>query len=448
MFNALGRLFRLHEGEARLVFLMAFLLFANSFALEVSDVVAVSGFLSKVGVTPFLIVYIITFILIMITAGLQTLIVDRYKRATLMRWMSITLAIAYIGLRLLFYFGAPSWLSYSLLYILSDQQWLFFPLIFWILANDIFDHTQAKRLFPLMATGGYLGQIAGLSLAAAAPALFSKLGISSLELLTLNVVIYVMTWALVTYGLNRVKVRETFQHVHTIRETLNEGWDFVKEVPLFRYLSLSTLGIAIAVIVLEYRFFFVSDKQLPDADTFQTFYSLFRLGGTLISLFLQGFITSRLISRLHLRNSFIIFPVLMGVGIAAMIGWPGLVTATIGFAVARVGKNTIDESARKALLTLVPEERRGRVSVFMDSYVFAVGIIIGAVLIGLVEILGQPTGNQNYYMVYLGVGGFAVVLSIWATNHIRRVYDSSMLNWRLKRRQRAVGVLDKLDFDS
>jgi hypothetical protein len=26
------------------------------------------------------------------------------------------------------------------------------------------------------------------------------------------------------------------------------------------------------------------------------------------------------------------------------------------------------------------------------------------------------------------------------------VYDASLLNWRLKRRQRAAGVLDRLDF--
>ena len=446
MFKALGRIFKLHPGEARLVFLMAFLLFANSFALEVSDVVAISGFLSKVGVTQFLIVYIVDMLLIIVTAGIQMLIVDRYKRSNLIRWMSLLIAIFYILLRLLFVVGAPSWLSYSLLYVLSDQTWLFFPLIFWVMANDIFDLSQAKRLFPLMATGGYIGQIAGLSLAAAAPTLFSSLGLSSLELLLLNAAIYLMTWALVTFGLRRIQVRKTVQHVHSVQETLNEGWGFVKEVPLFRYLSLSTLAVAITVIVLEYRFFFVSDKLIVDADSFQTFYSLFRLGTTLGGLFLQAFVTSRLIAKLNLKNSFIVLPVMLGVGAAAMLGWPGLVSATFGFAMARLGKNTIDESARKALLTLVPEERRGRVSIFMDSYVFAIGIIIGAVLIGLVEIFGPSTGNQNYYVVYLGVGGLAVVLSIWATNRIRLVYESSMLNWRLKRRQRAVNVLDKLDF--
>ena len=127
---------------------MGLLLFTNSLALEISDVVAISGFLENVGVPELLIVYIVDMLLIIFTAGLQSLVVDRFQRVSLMRWMCITIAFAYLGLRLLFVIGSPGWLNYSLLYLLSDQQWLFFPLIFWVLANDAFDMSQAKRLFP------------------------------------------------------------------------------------------------------------------------------------------------------------------------------------------------------------------------------------------------------------------------------------------------------------
>jgi hypothetical protein len=40
----------------------------------------------------------------------------------------------------------------------------------------------------------------------------------------------------------------------------------------------------------------------------------------------------------------------------------------------------------------------------------------------------------------------ASMFALWAIYRMRRVYDSSMFNWRLKRRQRAASVLDKLEF--
>ena len=93
MFNSVGRFFRLRPGEYRLVSVMGLLLFTNSLALEISDVVAISGFLQNVGVPELLIVYIVDMLLIILTAGLQSLIVDRFQRVSLLRWMSIAIAV-------------------------------------------------------------------------------------------------------------------------------------------------------------------------------------------------------------------------------------------------------------------------------------------------------------------------------------------------------------------
>jgi len=40
----------------------------------------------------------------------------------------------------------------------------------------------------------------------------------------------------------------------------------------------------------------------------------------------------------------------------------------------------------------------------------------------------------------------AALFAIWAILKMRSVYESSLFNWRLKRRQRRTSVLDKLDF--
>lgn len=445
MLNSVGRFFRLRPGEYRLVLVMGLLLFANSLALEISDVVAISGFLQNVGVPELLIVYIVDMLLIILTAGLQSLVVDRFQRVTLLRWMAIIIAAAYLLLRALFIIGSPEWLNYSLLYLLSDQQWLFFPLIFWVLANDTFDLSQAKRLFPLIASGGFVGQIVGLVIAGMVPTLMSSVHISSVELLIFNAAIYGLTFLIVVFGLRNIKVRAT-SHEHTpVRETLLEGWGFVREVPSFRYLMLAAFTGAMVILILEYHFLVVSDAAFTGS-SFQTFYSLYRIVGTIGAFIVQTFVTGRVLQRINLKNSFLVMPSVYAAASALTLALPGVASSTIGFVAARLAKQTINETASKSLLALVPEERRGRVSFFMDSYLYASGIILGCLITGAIVVIGTLSGSTNYAFAYLGVAVVASLVGIWAILQMRKVYDTSLFNWRLKRRQRGSKVVDRLNF--
>lgn len=447
MTQALSRLFRLRPGEGGLVLILAFLLFANSLALEISDVVAVSGFLADVGVPQILLVYIVDMLLVMLTAGLQSLVVDRFDRIRLIRWLSLGIAGAYILLRLLFLFEVPDFFNYAALFLLSDQQWVFFPLIFWVLASDIFDMAQAKRLFPLIAAGSFVGQIVGLGIAAAAPGLLQRFNLSSIELLLFNVGVYLVTYLVVTFALRQVKVRQTHHKPESVRETLTEGWGFVREVPSFRYLMVAALLIAAVFIVFEFHFLSVADATYTEPGSFQTFYSLFRMAVTIGAFVLQTFITSRLIERLTLKNSFFLLPSVMTAGAGLMLALPGMATAALGFGGARLAKKTIDEAASKSLLALVPEERRGRVSMFIDSYLFAIGTMIGSIVAGLITLAAGLADNSAAAQTgYLAFALAAAVIALWCVVRMRGVYDSSLFNWRLKRRQRGSSVMSKLEF--
>jgi len=447
------RVFRLRPGETGLVLTLGFLLLSNSVAGQVSGIVAISGFLSEGGVNQILIVWVIDTLLIILMTGLLSLIVDRFNRITLMRWMTFGFALVFTVLRLMFTFQALGWLNYSLLYLMSEQQWLFFPLIFWILANDIFDMAQTKRLFPLIAGLGSAGKFLGIGIALLSPGLFSRLGIRSEEVLTLNALIYVLAYLLMLGGLRKVKVRKTRQKRETLQETLTEGWAFVREVPSFRYLTLSIVALILCDTIIEFRFLVVSNEVFSDASRFQTFYSLYRLGLTLASLAVQGLLTNRIIARISLKNTFLIVPFTALAGAAWMMALPGIISGVGGVVLQKLPAITVDQSARKAFQALVPEERRGRVSMFMDSYLFAGGTIIGCLVTGAIVFVGPLRGfvdpqlsSSTYFYAYLAVAALAALFAIWAIFKMRAVYDSSLFNWRLKRRQRRASVLDKLDF--
>jgi MFS family permease len=252
---------------------------------------------------------------------------------------------------------------------------------------------------------------------------------------------------MLTFLLNKVRVRKTVEQHVSAREAITEGWNFVKEVPSFRYLMTSMVAIAIVMTFLEYHFLATTDQEYAQMGNFQTFYSLIFLAQTLVAIVLQAVVTGRLINNFGLKNTFLVMPVTALVCVGWALGIPGLTSAAGAYLVGKLALNSVDDIARKTLQALVPEERRGRVSMFMDSYLFATGVIISAVIIGAILII-RPTLLPNYppYVIYLTIGGILSLIAIWWILKMRTVYESSLFNWRLKRRQRTANVIDKLEF--
>ena len=441
-----SRLFRLQPGESKLVLVLGFLLLSNSLARQISDVVAVSGFLSTVGANRILLVWLVDMGLTIALTGLQSLFVDRFNRRNLMGWMCFVYSLLLLVLRLMFAFNIPSGINYTLLYLLAEQQLLFFPLVFWILANDLLTLAQAKRLFPIIATGNFAGQILGLAIAAVFPTLVNLLGLQVEELLLLNVLIYLSAYAILQTGLSHLPLRPNRRKPENLLETLTEGWGFVREVLSFRYLTIAIIAINICLTIFEFRFLVVSNESFPDLYGYQRFYSLYRLGLIAAAWFVQAFLTSRILAFLSLKNSFFLLPFAQAIASIAMIVFPGAFGGIGGFSLSKITQLTVDESARKSIQSLVPLERRGRVSLFMDSYLFAAGTIIGCIVTGAIVWLGIRLQTSLYFYVYLAIAVATSFFTLWSILQMRKYYDVSLLNWRLKRRQRGQSVIDKLKF--
>ena len=446
--SLLSRVFKIRSGEAGLVFALGFLLLGNAVAYQVSDIVAVSGFLSEGGVDKFLIVWAIDSVLIFLATGLQSLIIDRFHRVKLIKWLIFGLALVFTILRMLFVFEGLAGFNYALLYLVAEQQLLFFPLVFWVLANDMFNMSQSQRLFPLIASMSFVGKLLGIGVTLVSPNLFNQLNVRAEEVLLLNVFIYLVAYLVAWVGLRKADIRET-QHQHeTVKETLMEGWGFVREVLSFRFLAVAIIALLICDTVIEFRFLVVSDAKFTDPNQYQTFYSWYRLGLLAASFIVQGFLSSRIISALRLKNAFFVKPIGVLLGALTMILKVDIVGSVIGSVLLRLPQYTVDEPSQKAFQALVPEERRGRVSIFMDSYLYCFGVIIGCLFTGGIVAVGVLTGFEGYFYVYLGLAVLAALVAVWAIYKMRGVYDISLLNWRLKRRQRRglTGVMDKLEF--
>lgn len=445
MSNRIYRLFRVQPAEAGLVFAFGFLLFANSLARQVSNIVSVSGFLNSGEVNEILIVLLVDYALVLIVSALQSLFVDRFNRVRLLGVISLSFAAVFVGLRLMFAFGAPDWLNYAVMYLIAEQQFVLFPLIFWVLANDAYNFSQSRRLFPLIGSWSFAGKLGGIGIAALSPALFGFLGLALEEILLFNALVYLAA-ALVIFGsIRKIGLRATVQRSETLGETMSEGWNFIREVVSFRYLMLAILALAVADTILEFRFLVVTDAVFSGQAVYQNFYSLYRLAATLLAFVVQGFLTARFVENVQLKNALFVFPLIALLASAGMLGSALVSVVVLAMLGVKLTRETVDESARKSFQSLVPEERRGRVSTFMDSYLPALGTILACLITGAIVLIGIRQG-RDLHLVYLAIAFLSATFALWSTFKMRAAYESSLLNWRLKRRQRAASdVLGKLE---
>lgn len=421
-------------------------LLGNSVATQVSDVVAVSGFLSQVGVTQLIAVWAVDYTIVIVFSGFESLIVDRFDRRRLIGWVSLAFCLLFAGLRIGFAVGAPLWLTYGLLYVMGDQQLLFFPLVFWVLAEDSCMLPEAKAAFPIISSWGFVGKLAGIAIAAVAPEVLPLIGLGLVDVLVVNAAIYAAIWLVSRAKLAKFEVHyQTFRHEAT-REALADGWQFVRKVPSFRFLAMAIVALVACDAIIEFRFYAVSSQFFSTTARYEEFYSAYRFVFLLAALLVEGLLVRRLLARFDLKNAFMFQPIGALLGSLWMIVMPGLPSAIGGMVLQKLPQGTIDETARKDLETLVPPDRRGRVSILLDSYVYAGGSVLGCAILGLVVGLQMFFGQADLFYVSLAAAAAAAAFSLWCALGIRRVYDSSLLSAGFARRKRTSDVLNKLSF--
>ena len=100
----------------------------------------------------------------------------------------------------------------------------------------------------------------------------------------------------------------------------------------------------------------------------------------------------------------------------------------IGIALVRVPRWTVDENTRRAALALVPDEKRARVSFFVDLGPIAIGLIAA----GPIALVGLWTGvTWIVPLIAAALAAFAIRPAL----QVVRGWDDSLMNWRLRRRK-------------
>lgn len=442
-------LLNLKPGEVKLAFALWLLIAVNTLVLELSDVVATAGFVSNLGVNRIPWLWIVTTLITIFAAGGYLVVVDRYPRLNLVSWLLVGLAMLYLLLEFLFAFNAPDWMTYPTLYLLADQQFMIMPLAFWALASDVFAISESKRVFPFIASGAVIGGLTGNAAAAWVTYLAEKYSFGLSQIFTGVAVLLILSAAFLHYNFMNVtvKTRQSREEDAGIRDAVSVGTDYFLNVPMLKAVGILMLFTGFMLTLLEFNFLSVIDRAVTSNLEFQRFLGYYKAIQTIGLLAFQWLITSRLLSKIQLKNAFTVLPVAMFTASGLALGIPSLLGVASARFIARTVYNGWDDPARKAMQGLIPDERRGRISAFMDSYFITTSTVLGCiVLIVVLALVSAGTiSMQVAVWIYLGFAAAASLAGIGVSFYLRKVYEASLLNYRLARSRRK-SILDGIEF--
>jgi len=320
----------------------------------------------------------------------------------------------------------------GIVWLLADQLNFLVPLLVWSLAGDEFNVAEGRKVFGWLVTWTYLGQVAGLAIAAGAPFLLDAIDIPLTTLLIVDPIVCILIALLLPNAMKASGAARGLAKDEALRASLASAWDFITGVPIWRTFLIASV-VTFAGGMTAFIAFMVGSGELLDleAGRIQVFFATISLISFLIAWVIQATSAERILERLGIPGTLLVLPIAtVAAGLLLALG--AVLESLIVFAIAitlwRIPRWSIDENARRAALALVPDERRTRVSFLVDLLPVAIGLILSTPLAAVAFITGQSwiTG-----VIVAVVAACAIPLSI----RVLRGWDDSLLNWRLRRRK-------------
>ncbi len=433
-------IFGADASERARFFTMALLFFADAIVEASNEVIGTSGFISNLGAAQILWVWAADAVVIIFAAGVYSLIVDRANRRRLAIALYLAFGVAYAVIYLLFVFGVPDGIAYTVLMLINSQQNNILVILTGALASDVFSISAAKRIFGLLGGAAILGELAGNALAVA----FARwAGAQSTGLLLSNAI-----WLFASALVLALAVRKIETTTRQAREgeglfaMLREGTVFIRDVALFRYLSLSVTLLGIGWVALQYQFLVDLAAAYPETGELQFSFGLYKLAIPALLLLVQGVGLNWLMKWWGFKSIFTLMPGVIFFGLAAMMVWPVLTSVVVACFAAQVVSQGINSPSESAFLGLVPDELRGRMGAFLHGFLYQIGYLLGYLLVGgvLLAVSWHWLTAQTGRFLYLSVACAGCGVSLWLALRFRADYDKSMLNWRWQRRRRQSAI--------
>ena len=383
MFTSLSQFLLVRQKEKKdvLYFLILFFLIGAGMALGRGTAEAL--FFKRYGIEYLPIMYIALGALLVFVTSLYASVADRFPAESLLKKicfiLSVVLLLCWLMMEYLHWEGIYPF--YFLIYEVASEILLVHGALY---VSQNFDTLQSKRLIPLILAGAQVGTIAG----GAVLAVFS---------LVINVESLLLIWFaslslsyLLVQQRHRVLGLSPYYRFHKRRGgILKQTRD--QFVQCFRYARTSQLMKAMSwtlffTVIVFYLLAFSVNKIYTghfstEAELSSFFGVLVSLNG-IVALIIQLFFTNRIIDRLGIRTSNLVFPSLTLLSFSFLYASITLPAAILGSFVKDALMPALRNPIRNMFFNAIPNNLRGRAHAFSIGVVLPVAMMLtGGLLI-------------------------------------------------------------------
>jgi len=389
MTKHIGKWLEVHEDEIGLFLWTCLLLFLVRSSGILLNNYAETAFLKRFGVEYLPIVNMINAVATFIVMGIVTGLMTRMAGARLFTLLFVFCGFSVAAIRLIIPLGID--LIYPLLFMLKSQYEVLLALLFWNLANDMFNTRQSKRLFPLITAGGVIGQILS---SFATPWLARWLMLDNLLFVYLGTT---LAGALVVgtmgrrfpnlfhkaaAGGERGKQRAMFTQIKSIIP-------LIKQSTLIKILVLMTFMANVLIPIMNYQFNYALDEQFASEGGLIEFFGYFRGVLNIVSLILLLFV-KRLYSRWGLPVALMFHPFNYVLIFASFLLRFDIFTAMYARFSSNVLRTTVNLPSMAILNGLFPESYRSLVRPFLRGTIVRIALFMSHGMILLSTTLFHP----------------------------------------------------------
>jgi len=378
-------------------------------------------FLKRYGVAYLPLVYMINAAVTFPAVSLMAMLQKRVSAGRLLAGVLLFCGVSIAVLRFLIPYEMDT--LYPVLFVLKGQYEILLGLLFWTVANDLFDARQSKRIFPLITAGGLIGSIIG---SFATPAMADIISTDNLMMAYLCMTVagaVTVKWMGRRFPHRLLKKNGTTplpsSHV-SMTEQFKQIPKIVKSSNLIKVLILLNLLPNVVFPILNFQFRFAVNQYYATEGGLLGFFGYFMGSVNTMNLFILLFV-GRIFGRWGLPAALMFHPANYLLAFLALLFRFDIFGAVYARLSTTILRTTINKPARAALMGLLPKNHRDIVRSFLRGVAAKIGIIAGSLLVLLSESYLHPRYLSIPACVF--VGGWMM-----ASLYFKRHYLDMLLN--------------------
>jgi AAA family ATP:ADP antiporter len=390
----LARTFQILEADRRVTLHLGLTHFLVAAAHSFFDVSSTALLIAHLGPDTLPQVYLGSAVLL-IFAGLVIIpVVDRLDRSTL---FAFVLVVFGIGLLVASRFAGhfPDF-AYRGLYVACFLMKGIVFLQFWLLAGDLLDLREAKRIFPVLLGFSLVGGVAASILASVLPRF-----LPTEALLTAAGVLLLAAVAPVRLvGLDRSRRHPPSppaQRLSHVWRGLRRDVELSFRTPLLRTISLFILLLALLSQVLDFLLGKAAHLQFTAGaggvllESLTTFYAMLNAVVVGAGVLVQLLLANRVISSVGVTRGELLAPITF-LGAFAATGFVWLASGSrmssafflslvVSKAVQKVLRISLVRTSTDLIYNAIPDDRRGRAKAFKETVIEPLGVLLGGLFL-------------------------------------------------------------------